>query len=242
MLARSAQRIAERLSDSDLVLDVGGWANPWPRADWVLDLMPYETRGLYARQGWIEAPAPESERFDGSRWVQRDVCDREPWPFADGQFDFVVCAHTLEDVRDPVWVCAELVRVGRAGYIEVPSRLEEQSYGFAGPCVGWAHHRWLVDVGEGSIDFVLKPHDLAGHPESHFPAGFQAGLTEEERVQELWWQDGFACRERVFVEESPHDAYLPDFVAAALRERPPPRAPRGVSRWSRAARRALRRR
>jgi hypothetical protein len=34
-----------------VVLDVGGWGRPFTRADWVLDLMPYETRGLYGRDG-----------------------------------------------------------------------------------------------------------------------------------------------------------------------------------------------
>jgi hypothetical protein len=181
MLARSAQRISRRLSDSDVVLDIGGWANPFARADWVMDLMPYESRGLYEREGWIEPVATEPERFDASRWIQRDVCDREPYPFADGEVDFVVCAQTLEDVRDPVWVCSEMARIARAGYIEVPSRLEEQAYGFMGPFAGWPHHRWLIDVGESSIEFVLKPHDLHAHPGSYFPAGYRELLTEVGR-------------------------------------------------------------
>jgi hypothetical protein len=225
MLERSAQRIARRLADSDVVLDIGGWANPFPRADWVLDLMPYESRGLYEREGWIEAGASEPERFDASTWIQRDICDREPYPFADDEIDFVVCAQTLEDVRDPVWVCAEMARIARAGYIEVPSRREEQTYGFMGPFAGWPHHHWLVDVGESAIEFVFKPHDLHAHPESHFPAGYRERLTEEERVQELWWEGSFEHRERVFVEESVHDEYLPGFVARELRERPAPPAP-----------------
>src|SRR5215212_2730078 len=113
-----------------VVLDVGGWASPLARADWVIDLMPHETRGLYGESD------PARERFSGERWVERDICARDPWPFADGQFDFAVCSHTLEDVRDPVWVCSELARVARAGYVEVPSRLEEQAFGVHGPWVG----------------------------------------------------------------------------------------------------------
>ena len=237
MLPASAARIADRLSPSDVVLDIGGWADPFPRADWVLDAMPYETRGLYEREGWVDRRAAEPERFDASRWIQRDVCAREPFPFADGEIDFVVCAHTLEDVRDPVWVCSEMVRVGRAGYVEVPSRLEEQSYGFAGPWVGWPHHHWLIDVGESAIDFVFKPHDLHGRPECHFPAGFQERLSEEDRVQQLWWEGGFEARERVFIEEPPHEGYLPDFVARGLRERPLPAPPRGPGRLRRALQR-----
>jgi ubiquinone/menaquinone biosynthesis C-methylase UbiE len=51
----------------------------------------------------LQGPLPEG--FTRDTWVQRDICDHEPWPFEDRQFDFVVCSHTLEDVRDPVWVC-----------------------------------------------------------------------------------------------------------------------------------------
>jgi Methyltransferase domain len=207
MLPASVERI-EALPDEALVLDVGGWARPLRRADWVIDILPFETRGRWGHDG------TGPERFAAERWVQRDVCAAEPWPFADGRFDFAVCSHTLEDVRDPVRVCAELQRVARAGYIEVPSRLEEQSYGFQGPWVGWGHHHWLVDVREREreIDFVFKHHVLHGRESDHFPAGFQAALSAEERVQTLWWEGGFAARERVIVEADELDAYLADFV------------------------------
>ena len=79
-------------------------------------------------------------------WIEHDICAREPWPFAERQFDFAVCSHTLEDVRDPIWVAAELQRVAVAGYIEVPTLREELTYGIQGPWVGWGHHRWLVLV------------------------------------------------------------------------------------------------
>src|ERR1700736_1454159 len=120
MLDVSRARLLELLSDGDLVLAAGGGASPFPRADWVIDLLAYEERGLYG-----PAPDPAAERFTPDTWVQRDMCAREPWPFADRQFDFAVCSHTLEDVRDPVWAAAELQGGGRAGYIEVPTREEE---------------------------------------------------------------------------------------------------------------------
>jgi len=37
VLEASSQRIVETLPDDALVLDIGGWAKPFPRADWVLD-------------------------------------------------------------------------------------------------------------------------------------------------------------------------------------------------------------
>lgn len=198
VLERNAVTIVERLPDEALVLDVGGWASPFPRADWVLDLGPFETRGLYGYEG-----GSTEERFTERTWIRRDICDREPWPFADDQFDFVVCAHTLEDIRDPVWVCQELRRVGRAGYIETPSRAEEQSWGVQGPWVGWSHHRWLVDVVHGTLRFVMKPAVL--HARDHFPGGHADALSDEERVVVLWWEGTFDAEERHF--ESPEELH-----------------------------------
>ena len=203
MLPASHERILARLNEHDLVLDVGGGFAPFPRADWVLDLLPYDQR----------KPAT-GERFTSATWVERDACAREPWPFADGQFDFAVCSHTLEDVRDPVFVCSELQRVAKAGYIEVPSRLEEQSWGVVGPWVGWSHHRWLVDVSDDAIAFVAKPHAIHGQESAHFAPGFHEALSPEERVQQLWWEGGFACGERVFTEAEPLEAYLREPIDA----------------------------
>lgn len=210
VLRSSAERIVADLADDALVLDVGGWASPFPRADWVLDLQPYETRGLYGYDG-----EPGDERFDRSTWVQLDICG-DPWPFTDGQFDFAVCSHTLEDVRDPVRVCRELERVARRGYVETPSRLEEQSYGVHGPWVGWSHHRWLVDVHGGALRFVAKPGVLQAW--DHFPDGYWATLSDEDRTVTLWWEDRLPAVERIFVEPEGLHAYLREVVGA---DRPP---------------------
>src|SRR3712207_1225522 len=192
LLPASFDRLIADVADDALVLDVGGWAKPLARADWVLDLQPHATRGDY---GYLGDPA--SERFTTETWVQRDICDREPWPFADGRFDFAVCSHTLEDVRDPVWVCEELVRVAKAGYVEVPSRLEEQTWGVTGPWAGWAPHRWLCDVDPCAprIEFVFK--SPAVHlPSRCLPEAFRRGLPPERRVQWFWWEGSFAFAER----------------------------------------------
>jgi hypothetical protein len=207
MLEASRSGLVAGLSSSALVLDVGGGASPLPRADWVLDLMSYEDRGLYGA-----APDPAVERFGAATWVQRDMCDREPWPFADDQFDFAVCSHTLEDVRDPLYVCSELTRVSRAGYVEVPSRLEEQSYGIQGPWVGWGHHRWLIDLDGDELTFVFKPHVLHTRPAQHFPADFGAALTPEQRVLTLWWEGRFRFGEQMFLSGASLDEYLQTYV------------------------------
>ena len=208
------QRILERTGPDDVVVDIGAWGRPLTRADWVIDLMPYETRGLYGHDGDLP------ERFSADTWIQRDICDREQLPFDDDQVDFVICSHTLEDLRDPLWVCSEMQRIGKAGYIEVPSRLEEQSYGFQGPWVGWGHHHWLIEVHGDRIEFVFKHHVLHGRESDHFPEGFQEQLSEEERVESLWWEGSFEAEERVFMSGEELDPYLSEFVARELAARP----------------------
>lgn len=211
MLEASRQRILRSLAESDLVLDVGGGGRPFERADWVLDLMTYEDRGLYAYE------SDESrEHFTPDTWVTLDACGRVLWPFSDRQFDFAVCSHTLEDLRDPLWVCSELMRVSKAGYIEVPSRLEEQSWGVEGPYVGWSHHRWLIEIEEDCIAFFMKHHVIHRPGGNHFPAGFRDSLTEEQRVEAFFWEGSITCRERVFFSLAEVEVYLSEFVSQHL--------------------------
>lgn len=43
-----------------------------------------------------------------------------PYPFADKEFDFLICSHVLEHLDDPVRACREFSRIAKAGYVEVP--------------------------------------------------------------------------------------------------------------------------
>ncbi|HEX6388621.1 MAG TPA: methyltransferase domain-containing protein [Solirubrobacteraceae bacterium] len=191
------------IPDDALVLDVGGWAKPLPRADWVIDLLPYETRGLYGE-------ASGEERFTAGTWVQRDICDRDPWPFADDQFDFAVCSHTLEDVRDPVGVCRELSRVAKAGYVELPAPVEELTWGIQGEWVGWTHHHWITELIEGELVFTAKPHLLCAEGR-HLPRGAADG---KERVIALAWEGTLRAREQVFVGAEQFDPWLQSLLDA----------------------------
>ena len=238
MLESARRRILDELDDDAVVLDIGGWADPLPRADWVIDLMPYATRGLYEREGWIAPRDEPAERFTEDTWIVRDLCDREPYPFDDGAVDFVVCGHTLEDVRDPLFVCSEMNRIACAGYVEVPSRLEEQSWGVAGEFVGWPHHRWLIDLDGDELVFAQKLHSIHARPDQHFPRSFWEGLTEEERVEALWWTGEFAFREVTFVDEETSDRHVGAPVRRLGGQTPSPE-PSALSRLRRRARASL---
>jgi hypothetical protein len=229
MLPGSLERLLAR-PDSEVVLDVGGWAAPLNRADWVIDLMPYESRGVLMPGGF----GPGPERFDAGRWVRHDICAHDPWPFADDQFDFAVCTFTLEDVRDPIRVCEEMSRVARAGYVEVPSLLDELTWGnpeaSGGPWLGHSHHRWLCTMQDGELVFLQKAHSLHTRRSVRVPPRLARRLSLEERVLSLFWEGRLPARESVAIDDYPfieleravRDRFRPSALqwrATALRDR-----------------------
>jgi hypothetical protein len=196
MYQPNVDRLIARLTPTDLVLDVGGWACPFNRAQWVLDAEPYDTRGYYRTFGGPPSQGGDQEWFSAATWVQRDICGREPWPFADRQFDFVICSHTLEDIRDPLWVCSELMRVGKSGYIEVPSREWETCRGIEHPrLAGLSHHRWLIDMTDAKIRFLPKYHLIHSDFRYSFPPAHLKRMPAERAVQWLWWERDLAFEE-----------------------------------------------
>jgi hypothetical protein len=148
---KDPKSVLKLIGPGDRVLDVGGAIEVFPRADVVIDILPYDER----KPGPLhEIP----ERFDRDHWHVGDICTQEVWRrFADKEFDFVICSHTLEDVRDPIVVCEQMNRIGKAGYIETPSRFRECARASADDVFpGWEHHRWLVDVIDGCLIFTPK--------------------------------------------------------------------------------------
>jgi hypothetical protein len=138
----------------------------------------------------------ESEWFTRNTWMQRDICAREPSPFRDRSFDFVICSHTLEDVRDPLGVCSELVRVGKAGHIEVPSRADESTWGVERPHqAGLAHHRWLIDIRENEVVFLPEYAMIYRDWGFALSPRHWRKLFTDSSVQWLWWKGSFGFRE-----------------------------------------------
>jgi hypothetical protein len=75
-----------------------------------------------------------------------------------------------------------------------------------------------VDVADNRIDFVMKHHVIHGPEENYFPNRFYRTLTEEQKVQKLWWDGSFEYGERIMMSGEELDPYLATFVAA---NRPP---------------------
>jgi SAM-dependent methyltransferase len=223
MLLRSnLPKLRERAGASTRVLDVGGWYQPFNLATHVIDLAPYESRRSH------DAIDPEdSERFSAATWVVHDVCS-SPWPFPDKFFDFVVCSHLLEDVRDPIFVCRELCRIGKSGYIETPSRVREifskdrlffMKYLLGKvPEIGFYHHRWFVEAEGTHLRFTAKTAALLAR-RRHYITRNDIGrtLTEQESGLSLFWTKQFTFEE-VFIDLR---SDYPSFQRKALRQLKP---------------------
>jgi hypothetical protein len=206
VLEANYARILADLRPEDVLLDIGGWAQPINRSNYVIDLMPYETRGVFGHLG------PDREEFTKDTWLTVDICS-EPLPFADKAIDFVICSHTLEDIRDPVRVCRELVRVAKRGYLEVPSRrmesirnLEHRGY------PGYYHHRWLVDIEQNLVTFRFKTPLMQESWRYTFPKSYLRRLSQEDRVSYLFWDHRFDFRELIQISEDKVAAELEAFV------------------------------
>jgi hypothetical protein len=214
----NAQRLLASIPDGAKVIDVGGGAAPFPRADYVIDAMPFEKLGA-GSDGNIHQRLGVQPRYSADRWIQTDLCARRPWPIEDKAFDFAICSHLLEDIRDPIWVCSELRRIARAGYIEVPSRVVEQSKGIENPRhAGYYHHRWLIRRSPNGLEFRHKPHVLHSVKNAivtRLSPGWR--ISAEHAIVFLNWSGEFESVEVLEFDEAKVIEELCEFAAEARR-------------------------
>ena len=85
---QNIHKVVEMMRAAERSLDVGGWHRPLNGATHVLDVNDYDSR--LTNLAW---DLDGAERFARNTWVQRDACDRNPWPFPNNYFDFVCCTH-----------------------------------------------------------------------------------------------------------------------------------------------------
>ena len=202
ILRSNLPRLTETALNYGRVLDIGGWHNPFCPATHVLDLGPYASR-----QSDHSLTPGLPERFTDHTWLQRDACE-SGWPYTDNFFDFAICNHLLEDVRDPLTVCREMSRVARRGYVEVPSRAREifckswfvhmKAALGAMPEIGFYHHRWFVERDQaGALIFIRRTHQAVMSRDFYITRTELRGkLTEQESALAVWWEGRLSAAER----------------------------------------------
>jgi SAM-dependent methyltransferase len=113
------------IAPSDLVLDIGAGGWPFKRANHLADKFPDTTTHR------VEAMVRDDRPFF--------EVDLERLSFSEHAYDFVFCSHVLEHLDNPGQAMRELMRVGRRGYIEVPTRISDAMFNFTRLP---NHHRW----------------------------------------------------------------------------------------------------
>lgn len=134
-VAWSLRRLHCPVPKSALVLEVGSGGNPYYRANVLCDAY-LDTRERHFVPLVHDRPT-----------VLGFV---ENLPFLDDTFDFVIASHVLEHSPDPDRFLAEVQRVGRAGYIEVPDAFMERL-----SC--YLDHRLEITEREGTLQIRKKP-------------------------------------------------------------------------------------
>ncbi|MGL5792857.1 MAG: class I SAM-dependent methyltransferase, partial [Waterburya sp.] len=125
------------IREKDKVLDIGSGGYPFPLATHLADF--YE--GMTTHR--TEELKRDSRPFT--------VCSVDKTPFADKEFDFVYCSHVLEHVENPAKACEELMRIGKRGYIETPSKISDVMFNFTKIP---NHHKWHIQVLDNTMIFM----------------------------------------------------------------------------------------
>lgn len=102
-----SRHVQFNISPNDRVLDLGSGAFPFPYATHLVDRHLEPTEHRNAPLARLDKPL-----------ISADI---QSLPFRDKSFDFVYCSHLLEHVDDPIKACAEIMRVGKRGFIETPT-------------------------------------------------------------------------------------------------------------------------
>lgn len=123
------------ISSGDKVLDLGSGNYPFPLATHLVDLFVEND----FHRGGVKLVTDHRPLY---------AANIESLPFRDKEFDFVYCSHVLEHVDDPGKACREILRVGKRGYIETPTRLSDMIYNFS------YLHRWNINIAGNSLIFI----------------------------------------------------------------------------------------
>ena len=139
------RKLSLPVSKNSVVLDVGSGGNPHPRADVLFD----RVKGAEHRSG--KAMVMDRMTVLG---------DANKLPFKDKSFDYIIASHILEHIENPEHFISELMRVGKAGYIETPNHICERLNPCSAHCLEIANIDGVLHINKKSKpipdDFFAK--------------------------------------------------------------------------------------
>jgi SAM-dependent methyltransferase len=125
------------IQENSKVLDIGSGGEPFVYANFLIDRFPGNTHHRYNKLKTNNLP-----------FVNGDI---QFLPYKNKSFDFVYCAHVLEHVEDPKNALDEIMRIGKRGYIEVPTKMSDIIFNFT----RLKHfHKWYISVINNTLIFI----------------------------------------------------------------------------------------
>ena len=106
-------------------------------------------------------------------------------PFKDNEFDFVIASHVLEHVEDLKFFINELERVSKKGYIELPTKLEDNLV-----FENKNDHLWHMDFDDVNSKLLIS--NKLQYIEPILTVSMIQNLRENFKsslVLELYWED-----------------------------------------------------
>ena len=106
-------------------------------------------------------------------------------PFKDNEFDFVIASHVLEHVEDFKFFISELERVSKKGYIELPTKLEDNLV-----FENKNDHLWHMDFDDVNSKLLIS--NKLQYIEPILTVSMIQNLRENFKgslVLELYWED-----------------------------------------------------
>jgi hypothetical protein len=155
-----------KIYDKFTVIDIGGTMNGWsmPYIDAIADLNEQKENSQLEEEDNSENNKENKKRKP--LFFKCDITHPDSWtPLLEyvkenGKFDFCICTHTLEDIMNPGFVCEQICKIAKEGYIAFPSKYRElfrnvdnQMHNYR----GYIHHRWIFTVRENDKKLVAFP-------------------------------------------------------------------------------------
>ena len=163
-----------------IVLDVGSGHNPFIRADVLLE----KHLGDSTERSGVNVKKTRQKLVVG---------DVQLMPFPDKSFDYIIASHIAEHVEDPEVFCKELMRVGKAGYIETPGKIGEK-------ILTETFHRWYVYKKRDKLIFEKKK----GEHKHNLVTGFIYALLYygRDRVDHKTFKSNNKLLNKLFIKSS----------------------------------------
>jgi len=127
-----------KINKNDIVIDIGSGDKPFWRANVFLDNLSLDNLQRSTYSDTIK---------NLGNFVNGDITKKTP--FKNKIFDFSFCSHVLEHVENPDLAIKEIMRISKAGYIEVPNGLLEYMMPFS-------THLWFIFLSNKKLYFLRK--------------------------------------------------------------------------------------